>query len=326
MAEPNPVPSLSPVETRPPLETDSLSPSPAIWLAGSSVVMTNLRAQIHRVAPYFRTALLTGERGCGEESAAHLLHQLSPLSHRPLVTLTPATIELLFGANRLPDSMEAQGMLYIPRPERLPRTVQIALLRLIRKHDSQAPRIVAFAERGLRPLVSSGSFSAELADSLGALRVTLPSLRDRSEDIPTLLTDLVREVARQSGISSPQLAPDLMDAAMTLTWPGNLNQLHAAAAALIEHPSRPVLHALDLETVLGTIPQPLLHDRREVRLMPLDDVIQEHIRAVLFACNGNKVRTAEVLGISRSTLYRMLDAQVQPAASSLSAARLRMTG
>ena len=326
MAEYNRVPNLSPVDTPPPPETDSLSPSPAVWLAGSSMAMTQVRSQIRRVAPYFRTALLTGERGCGEESAARLLHQLSPLSHRPFVALTPAAVELLFGADRLSEPVEAHGMLYIPRPERLPRTVQIALLRLVRKHGSQAPRIVAFAERGLRPLVSSGGFSAELAESLAALRITLPSLRDRHEDIPALLTHVLHDVATRAGIPLPQLAPDLLDAAMTLTWPGNLSQLHAAAAGLIEHPSGPVLHALDLETVLGTIPQPPLHDRREIRLMRLEDVIQEHIRAVLFACNGNKVRTAEVLGISRSTLYRMLDAQVQPASPSLSSAPLRMTG
>jgi DNA-binding NtrC family response regulator len=288
--------------------------------------MAQLRGQIGRVAPYFRTALLTGERGCGEEAAARLLHQLSPLSHRPFVSLTPAAVELLFGANSLSESVEAQGMLYLPRPERLPRTVQIALLRLVRKRGSQAPRIVAFAERGLRPLVSSGGFSAELADSLGALRIALPPVRDRREDIPALLTHILQDVATQSGVAPPQLAPDLLDAAMALTWPGNLNQLHAAAAGLLEHSAGLVLHALDLETVLGTLPQPPLYDRREIRMMRLDDVIQEHIRAVLFACNGNKVRTAEVLGISRSTLYRMLDAQVQPASQSLSSAPLRMTG
>jgi DNA-binding NtrC family response regulator len=288
--------------------------------------MTQLRAQIRRVAPYFRTALLTGERGCGEEAAAQILHQLSPLRHRPFLELTPAEAELRFDVQNSPASVTTKGMLYLPRPERLPRVAQTALLRLLRERGSQAPRIVAFAERGLRPLVSTGGFSAELADSLGALRIALPPLRERREDIPELLTHMLHGLAAQSGKTPPQLAPDLLDAAMKLPWPGNFVQLHSAAEGLMEQAANLVLHAGDLETVLGAIPQPPPRDRREIRMVRLDDVIQEHLRAVLFACNGNKLRTAEVLGISRSTLYRMLEAQGQPASLSRSTENLQIAG
>jgi DNA-binding NtrC family response regulator len=288
--------------------------------------MTHLRNQIHRVAPYFRTALLLGERNCGEEAAAHILHQLSPLSHRPFQVLTPAESELLFSAESSPDTIAAVGMLYLPRPEHLSPTAQTALLRLVRKHGSQAPRIVVFAESGLRPLVSAGGFSAELAESLGALRIALPPLRERAEDLPALLTHLLQEIAAQSNATPPQLAPDLLDAVMQLPWPGNLTQLRGAAVGLMKHAAKIVLHASDLENVLSAIAQPVLHDRRKVRMIRLDDVIQEHIRAVLFACNGNKLRTAEVLGISRSTLYRMLDAQVRTAAEPVSSTNLRRAG
>jgi two-component system response regulator HydG len=286
--------------------------------------MTQLRGQIRRVAPYFRTALLIGERGCGEESAAHILHQLSPLSHRPFVNLTPVEADLLFGANPEPDTLATKGMFYIPRPERLSRLAQTALLRLIRKRGPQTPRIVAFAERGLRPLVSASGFSAELADCLGALRIAIPPLRDRREDIPQLLAHMLDSIAAESGTPSSQLAPGLLDAARRLPWQGNLTQLHSAARGLMERVTTSVFHASDLEAVLGAIPQPSRYDRREIRMMRLDDVIQEHIRAVLFACNGNKLRTAEVLGISRSTLYRMLD--TQPCAPSIDSTSLQMTG
>jgi DNA-binding NtrC family response regulator len=326
MAVPNRALILSSLEPLSPLEANTISPAPDAWLAGSSVAMTQLRAQIRRVAPYFRTALLTGERGCGEDAASHILHQLSPLSQRPFLELTPAEAELCFGVHDFPEPVTAKGMLYLPRPERLPRVAQTALLRLLREYGSQAPRIVAFAERGLRPLVSTGGFSAELADSLGALRIALPPLRDRQEDIPGLLIHMVHSLAAQSGTPPPQLSAGLLDAAMKLPWPGNFAQLHSAAVGLMEHAAKTVLHANDLETVLGAIPQSPPHDRREIRMVRLDDIIQEHIRAVLFACNGNKLRTAEVLGISRSTLYRMLETQDQPAALSLSPESLKMTG
>jgi two-component system response regulator HydG len=217
-------------------------------------------------------------------------------------------------------------MFYISRPERLSPTVQTALLRIMRKRGPQTPRIVAFAERGLRPLVGASGFSPELADCLGALRIAIPPLRDRREDIPQLLDHLLQSIAAPLGVPSPQLAPDLLDAARKLPWQGNLTQLYSVAKGLMERVTTPVLHASDLEAVLGAIPQPARYDRREIRMMRLDDVIQEHIRAVLFACSGNKLRTAEVLGISRSTLYRMLDAPAHPFVPSLDSASLQMTG
>jgi DNA-binding NtrC family response regulator len=314
------------VETLPPTETDQHSPATDLWLAGPSPAITQLRSQIRRVAPYFRTALLIGERGCGGEAAAHSLYQLSPLSHRPFVNLTSAEANVLFGEGHEPADLATTGMFYIPRPERISRIAQTGLLRLIRRRGPNSPRIVAFAERGLRPMVTASGFSADLAECLGALKIAIPPLRDRPEDIPQLLDHMIQTVAAQSGITPPELAPDLLDAASKILWHGNLTQLYSAAESLMERATDLILHASDLEAVLGAIPQPSSSDRREVRLLPLDDVLQEHIRAVLFACNGNKLRTAEVLRISRSTLYRMLDSPTQTCVSSIDSASLRMTG
>ena len=318
MPEPNRTLTLT-AEPSSPQEANPTSPSPALWLEGSSVAMTQVRNQIRRVAPYFRTALLTGERGCGEEAAAHVLHQLSPRASEPFLALTPAEAELRFAADKLPETLANEGMLYLPRPERLPKSAQITLLRLLRDRGPNAPRIVAFAERGLRPLVTAAAFSPELAESLNALRISLPTLRERREDIADLLQRMLRDFAALSGNEPPQLGSDLLEAATNSPWPGNFNQLTSAAAGLMGLAKKNVLDADDLAGVLGAIPQAPPADRREIRTIRLDDVIQEHIRAVLFACNGNKLRTAEVLGISRSTLYRMLEAQA-PSTSLLPAA------
>ena len=330
MSDPLRLPNLSPAAAPTPQDANPQSPAPALWPDGASAAMTQLRGQIRRVAPYFRTALLTGERGCGEEAAARILHQFSPLKDRPFVILNSAEAERLLSRPDAHDALAGKGMCYIPRPERIPKNAQNALLHLVRKYGSQAPRIVAFAERGLRPLVSANSFSAELADCLGALRIVIPPLRDRREDVPHLLTQILEGMASQAGSASPQLTPALLEAARRLPWPGNLPQLYATAEGLFQRRdlsgANSVLDASDLEAVLGNAPQPSPSHRRETRMMRLDDVVQEHIRSVLLACNGNKLRTAEVLGISRSTLYRMLDASAKPGSEPLLSARLDRAG
>jgi DNA-binding NtrC family response regulator len=331
MSELNRVPNFSSVDVAAPPQMISKAPPPAIWLAGSSAAMTQLRGQIRRVAPYFRSALFVGEPGCGEEAAAQILHQQSPLKQRPFISLKSAEALSLFEGPRSEDTLASVGMFYISRPDQLPPIAQTTLLSLVRRYGAQAPRIVAFAQRGLRPLVSANGFSPELADLLGSLRIVIPRLRDRREDIPQLLSNLVQRIAAQSGAPLPQLAPDLMDAARILPWHGNLPQLYSAAKGLLESANRHILHAPDLDAVLGSISQPALPHHHETRMIRLDDIIQEHIRSVLFACHGNKLRTAEVLGISRSTLYRMLEIPTQlcppsPGSQSLDSSNLQMVG
>jgi DNA-binding NtrC family response regulator len=331
MSELNRVANFSPADVAAAPEMLSIAPPPALWLAGSSAAITRLRGQIRRVAPYFRTALFVGEPGCGEEAAAQILHQQSPLNQRPFINLKSAEALSIFEGARSEVALASVGMFYISRPDQLPPIAQTALLSLVRRYGAQAPRIVALAQRGLRPLVSANGFSAELADLLGSLRIVMPRLRDRREDIPQLLSNLVQHIAAQSGAQLPQLASDLMDAARILPWHGNLPQLYSTAEGLMERANQHILHALDLDAVLGSISQPTSPHHQEIRMIRLDDVIQKHIRSVLFACNGNKLRAAEVLGISRSTLYRMLDIPAQPCSSSTSSqsvdsANLRMAG
>jgi DNA-binding NtrC family response regulator len=312
------------IEPTSPVGTNSVSPSPAVWLAGSSAAMTQLRGQIGRVAPYFRTAMLTGEPGSGEEAAAHTLHQLSPRCQHPFLELTLSRAQAHANTRSFFESVVHSGMIYLPNPGRLPQIIQNDLLRLLRDRGSQAPRIVAFAERGLRQLVTTGGLSSDLADALGALRITLPSVRERREDIPQLLNQILLELAERTETSRPELAPDLIAAALKQPWQGNFTRLYSVAEGLMQFADKQLLHVEDIEAVLGTLPRVRSDAHPEARMLSLDDVIQEHIRSVLFACHGNKLRTAEILGISRSTLYRMLETH-GPAPLTASSARRRMT-
>jgi len=298
------------IEQRNPLPFEAASdcknaPGPSSALAGNSAAITLLRSQIRRVAPYFRTALLTGEYGCGDIAVAHALHDLSPLHDRAFLELTTAETKLWLSGGSASASIATAGMIYLPQPDRLERSEQHALLRLLHTRGSHSPRVVAYAEHGLRPLVSSNGFLAELASTLGSLRITLPPLRERAEDIPLLLAEMLSQ--HGSGVSIA--AASLFETAMAQPWPGNLDQLLNVVNRMLDRRISEVLEESDLLTALESFPEQA-HDRRAVRLVPLEQVTQEHIRSVLFACGGNKLRAADILGISRSTLYRMLDAPI----------------
>jgi DNA-binding NtrC family response regulator len=270
----------------------SLSLSPPVWLREKSPAITRARPQIFRAPPDFRMALLV-------EAVASMLHQLSPLRDRPFFSLTPAEAEVRMAKGGSLDSLASTGVLYLSHPECFPLAMQEALLLLIRKCGCHTPRVITFARRGLRPLAMAGSFSAELANSLESPRMRVPTLRERSEDIPALLSHLIGSIAERTGAPPYQLAPDLLDATIKRTWLGNLIELRGTAESLMKHASKSLPNDVDFEAMLGP-------SRSQVPLMRLDDVVPRHIFTVLFTCNGDKAHAAEVLGMSRSTLYRML--------------------
>jgi DNA-binding NtrC family response regulator len=161
----------------------------------------------------------------------------------------------------------------------------------------------------LRPLVSAGGFSAELAGVLEALRVAVPRLRERAEDIPHLMNYMAQRMAEESGGRTAELSSGFLEEAARFDWPGNLAQMRAAMRLLVERSADVPLQAGDLAEALEAMAAMQPAAPTGPRLVKLEQVVQEHIRSVLIGCNGNKLRAAEVLGISRSTLYRMLESK-----------------
>jgi DNA-binding NtrC family response regulator len=143
---------------------------------------------------------------------------------------------------------------------------------------------------------------------MAALRVSLPALRERSEDIPLLVSHVMQRRAQALGKAAPPLTAEFLQAASHFAWPGNLEQMTSVLEALIRRSTGEPLTGADLESAVEQTEGSTVRAINEPRMVKLEMVIQEHIRAVLFGCNGNKLRAAEILGISRSTLYRMLDA------------------
>ena len=289
-------------------------------LIGPSPAMGRLWAQLRLLAPHFRVALLTGEPGCAADAVAQALHDLSPFSGTPLVSIRAADADRRL---RHPGALfgnAARGALFVTDIDCLSAAAQQMLLRFLRLRRHRRIAVVGFTSVDLRPLVSSGAFNTELFAHIGSLRIQLPALRERVQDIPLLTHQFLQIEAVRLGRPVPALDPAFLTAAAEYAWPGNLDQLRRAVAWLLESCDRPMLAPADLHTAIAAVRVEPDGQETAVRMVPLDHVVQEHVRAVLVGCNGNKLRAAEVLGISRSTLYRMLEAAAAGSGDSLALA------
>ena len=279
----------------------------ALTLLGPSPSMAHLWGNLRRVAPHVRVVLLTGEPDCGQEAVARVLLDLSFHPQRAFVTLTAAGAEAQLLRPNGFVSLPTDLFLFVPEIDTFSIAAQEALFRLLRTRRSRPFTLVASTSEELRSLVALGRFSPELADALCSIRLGLPSLKDRLEDLPMIVNHMLATHTRELGRAMPQPAQDFLRAAMQYKWPGNLRELSNILSLLCSNTESTELRAADLHSAVALAQNARTFDQSPVRLVSLDTVMQEHIAIVLHACHGNKLKASEVLGISRSTLYRMLE-------------------
>ena len=305
-------------------------------LLGESVVIRRLRSQVQRIAPYFRTALIRGEIGSGKQLVARAIHAHGPCADGPFVVCNAISLAEAIATDASAPSAASLlesalgGTLYLDGVGELPFALQAGFLRFLSacegrcavslgnrgdlprsdfyRADSRLPdtRILAASHRDLRTLSAIGQFRQDLYARLSVVEIFVPPLRQRGEDIPVLAAWLLRRLADRTGQSPKTLAEASLTQLEARLWPKNLLDLErvvAQAAALAESPTIEPRHLLALV-------DPAAHPAAMAapRLERLQDVIYHHVLEVLTRCGGNKLRAAELLGISRSTLYRMLDA------------------
>jgi len=310
-------------------------------LLGESLAVRRLRSQVKRIAPYFRIALISGETGSCKQLVARAIHALSPSADGPFIVANASAIAQSFAnaeaAHALPAASVSSllesaqgGTLYLDCVGELPFALQAALLRFLRlteecratpastaRNGLRIPalhqpdnrpmptRILAATDRDLRILASIGQFRQDLYASLSTVEIPIPPLRQRSEDIPVLVAWMLQQIANQNGQGTKLLANDTLSQLQQRLWPNNLRELErtvAQAAALAEGAFIEPRHLLALVEP-AQLPRPTA-----IPVERLHDIIHQHVIHVLTRCGGNKLRAAELLGISRSTLYRMLDA------------------
>ena len=284
--------------------------------------MQRLRLQVRRIGPHFRTVLVSGEAGSGKELAARALHDMSPGAAGPFVVCHAATLndaqgDVGEGGDCIAGLMKMahRGTLFFDGVSEMPLDVQSRLLRVLRRHEWAqdglvAPqkmdlRIVASSSQDLRGLVAAGRFRQELYHRIATLEISLPPLRERMEDIPELAVCFLRRFARLYGKSVDRIAEDAMEQLKLHRWPGNVRELENVLQNGVLLSDGAVLAAHELPTFAAGADA---HSNTGVGGMArLQDVVEQHVLMVLKGCAGNKLRAAEALGISRSTLYRMLE-------------------
>jgi DNA-binding NtrC family response regulator len=290
-------------------------------IVGSSAAIKRLRQQVRRIGPHFRAVLVSGEAGTEKELVARALHSVSPAASGPFVLRPAAAMNDTFANHKGSDGTydnvagwmgrSVRGILFLDRVHDLSLEAQGWLIRALAQHELTQKtdlRIVASTAEDLRILVSAGRFSQDLYQRLATVEITLPSLRERMEDVPELVKHFLQRIAQFYGRAISEIADETMEQMQRYPWPGNVGELESVLRNGVLRSEGKVLEPRHLTLFAELIrPEPMTEVNKSVRLQ---DVVEQHVLRVLKDCRGNKLRASEMLGISRSTLYRMLEAGV----------------
>jgi DNA-binding NtrC family response regulator len=306
-------------------------------LLGDGTAVRQLRSQIQRIAPYFRIAVIRGEAGAGKSVVARSIHAHSSGALGPFIEADAADFASAVASALQPRSapslleLAQGGTLYLTGTSELTAAQQDAIMRFFRdRWERRTPRsaadngkterresspgrlrysgmrILASSERDLRTMASVGQFRQDLYVQLSAVEMVVPPLRERLEDIPVLATWLLRRLEVQTRSGTKHFSQAALTELRERQWPGNLCELEEVVAQAAVQTQGNLIEPAALGKGAAIRPAPAAPPRID----RLSEVVQRHVLEVLMRCEGNKLRAAELLGISRSTLYRMLDSNV----------------
>jgi two-component system, NtrC family, response regulator AtoC len=305
-------------------------------VVGRSEAMLQVYKTAARVALTDATVLIQGESGTGKELVARAIHGASPRSHRPFVAVDCGAIaegvleSELFGhargaftgaqAMRRGLFEEAnQGTLFLDEIGDVGPNLQARLLRAlqegtIRRVGTNEPiavdvRVVAATNKDLAQAVKEQRFREDLYYRLNVVTIRIPPLRDRREDIPLLAEHFAAKHGRAEGAAISPAARDLL---VAYDWPGNVRELeNVVARALALNPSGVILPEDLPEQVRGSPRAGSAHGAPALGVATHDhptlaELERRYAAQILSETGGNKTRAAEILGIDRKTLYRLL--------------------
>ncbi|HZJ70770.1 MAG TPA: sigma 54-interacting transcriptional regulator, partial [Planctomycetota bacterium] len=304
-------------------------------LIGASPAMRALYEVLERAAPSDATVLLEGESGTGKELAVESIHLASGRGDGPLVVvdcgaLTPSLLESeLFGyergaftgaASARGGAVEAAagGTLFLDEIGELPVDLQPKLLRLLERHEVKRigesvyrkvdVRVVAATNRNLKLLVNERRFRSDLYYRLAVVRVVMPPLRDRLEDLPLLVDDLLRDIGVAGRPEAQEMrAPEYLAELARHGWPGNVRELrhYLQHSLLLSRPPAPI--AAEPPEAAG---EPIAVDDQlpfsQAREQALGAFERRYLEAIVARHGGNVTAAARSSGVDRAHFYRLL--------------------
>src|SRR5687768_1890436 len=308
-------------------------------LGGTSVSINTVRATLKRVAPTGSRVLITGPAGVGKEIAARMIHNWSPRSAAPFVTVSAAMMspermeEELFGIETAgvarPGLLEQAhgGTLFLDEIADMPMNTQAKMLRVLTDQSFTRVggqrtvkvdmRVVSSTSRTLAEEIAGGRFREDLYYRLNVVPVRIPSLKERREDIPDLVNHFLARFAAERRIPPPRIAEEALAALQAHDWPGNIRQLkNIIERTLILAPGDRVecieIDLLPTEIVEGQGPSSINSASIAIMGSPLREAREsferEYLKIQIRRFSGNISRTASFIGMERSALHRKLKA------------------
>jgi two-component system response regulator HydG len=303
-------------------------------MVGRSTEMEKLYRIIAKVASSRHPVLIQGESGTGKEMAARAIHFTGPFRDKPFIpvdcgSLVPTLIESeLFGyvkgaftgAVRPKEgllSIADGGTVFLDEIGELPVDLQAKLLRALQEKEIRpvgstkaSPidvRIIAATNRDLEIAIHQGSFRRDLYFRLNVVSLRLPPLRERKDDVRLLVDHFLERLSRSIGMRR-SISPEAMKLMLSYDWPGNVRELENCLERAAALSSGPVLNAGDLPSQIQTtnMPSLVVPANCSRKIVTLADVEKQAILNALNQLNGDKLMTAKLLGIGKTTLYRKL--------------------
>ncbi|MCW2273451.1 response regulator [Rhodoblastus acidophilus] len=308
-------------------------------LSGHSAALQHLRQLIEKVAPANSRILIAGAPGVGKELAARAIHAASGRANGPFVVINAAAIAAetmeteLFGVEardgrpRKTGALEEAhgGTLYIDEVADMPRDTQAKILRVLvdqnftrvegttRVHVDV--RVISSSARDLPRLIAEGAFREDLFHRLSVVPIRVPSLSERREDIPELITFFMDQLAANSGLPKRRIAEDAMAVLQSHDWPGNIRQLRNNVERLMiltgGEPEAEITAEMLPQEIGALVPStPAGTGGEKLMGLPLREAREvferEYLVAQINRFGGNISRTAEFIGMERSALHRKL--------------------